>query len=85
MAQQYSEVDYWNDNDESKCNFKGGPSQNPGAHTLQQRCMGYGSIRHFLTPKCLMSSVNADADASDKSQSTNKVINGPFQSTAAVT
>ena len=65
MAHQYGEVDYWDDR-----------------YTNEKEpfewYMGYGGIRNFLTGKYLMSSVDT---ASDKSQSTNKVIMGPFQST----
>ena len=64
MAQQYGEVDYWDD----RYTKEKGPFE---------WYMGYGGIRNFLTAKYLMSS----GVAYDKSQSTNEVIEGPFQST----
>ncbi|KAL3823180.1 hypothetical protein ACHAXA_010064 [Cyclostephanos tholiformis] len=62
MAQQYGEVVYWNDRYSNE--------KEPF-----EWYVGYDGIKHFLTAKYLMSSVDA------KNQSPNKVIKGPFQST----
>jgi SAM-dependent methyltransferase len=66
MFKQYGEVDYWN--------IRYTDEREPF-----EWYMGYGGVRHFLTAKYLVSSINADA--SDKSQVTSKPIKRPFQST----